>query len=72
MILFGIKVPFNKKLKGHSDADVGLHALTDAILGSIGEGDIGEHFPPTDLKWKNKSSKTFLLHSKKANGKKRI
>jgi len=63
--LFGIKVPFNKKLKGHSDADVGLHALTDAILGAIGKGDIGEHFPPSNLKWKNKSSKIFLLHSKK-------
>ena len=63
--LFGINVPFNKKLKGHSDADVGLHALTDAILGAIGKGDIGEHFPPSDLKWKNKSSEIFLLYSKK-------
>ncbi len=63
--LFGLKLPFNKKLKGHSDADVGLHAITDAILGAIGEGDIGEHFPPTDSKWKNKSSEIFLLHSKK-------
>ena len=63
--LFGIKMQFNKKLKGHSDADVGLHALTDAILGAIGKGDIGEHFPPSDLKWKNKSSEIFLLYSKK-------
>ena len=59
LILFGIKVPFNKKLKGHSDADVGLHAITDAILGSIGEGDIGEHFPPTENKWRNKDSEFF-------------
>ena len=65
IILFGVKLPFNKKLKGHSDADVGLHALTDAILGAIGEGDIGEHFPPSNLKWKNKSSRIFLLYSKK-------
>ena len=63
--LFGIKLPFNKKLKGHSDADVGFHALTDAILGAIGIGDIGEHFPPSDLKWKNKSSEIFLSYSKK-------
>ena len=63
--LFGVKLPFNKKLKGHSDADVGLHALTDAILGAIGKGDIGEHFPPSNSKWKNKSSEIFLLYSKK-------
>ena len=54
IILFGIKIPFDKKLKGHSDADVGFHAITDAILGSIAKGDIGEHFPPSNSKWKNK------------------
>jgi 2-C-methyl-D-erythritol 4-phosphate cytidylyltransferase/2-C-methyl-D-erythritol 2,4-cyclodiphosphate synthase len=63
--LFGITIPFNKKLKGHSDADVGLHALTDAILGAIGKGDIGEHFPPSNSKWKNQNSEIFLLYSKK-------
>jgi 2-C-methyl-D-erythritol 4-phosphate cytidylyltransferase/2-C-methyl-D-erythritol 2,4-cyclodiphosphate synthase len=47
-------------LAGHSDADVGLHALTDAILGAIAEGDIGEHFPPTDPKWKDFASDGFL------------
>ena len=63
--LFGVTIPFNKKLKGHSDADVGLHALTDAILGAIGKGDIGEHFPPSNSKWKNQNSEIFLLYSKK-------
>jgi len=63
IILFGIKIPFDRKLKGHSDADVGFHAITDAILGSIGKGDIGEHFPPSNSKWKNKNSKIFLIHA---------
>ena len=52
--LLGVNLPFNKSLIGHSDADVGIHALVDAILGAISQGDIGEHFPPTDVKWKNK------------------
>lgn len=56
----GVKVPHTKSLKGHSDADVGLHAITDAILGAIGEGDIGEHFPPSDDKWKGADSSIFL------------
>ena len=64
-------MPFNKGLKGHSDADVGLHALTDAILGAIGEGDIGDHFPPTDLNGKIKVQKLFF-YILKANGKKRV
>ena len=64
-LLGGIKIPHSKGAVGHSDADVGLHALTDAILGAIGKGDIGEHFPPSDTKWKNKSSEIFLLYSKK-------
>ena len=65
LILFGVKVPFDKKLKGHSDADVGFHAITDAILGSLGQGDIGEHFPPSEKKWKNKDSAFFLRFAKK-------
>ena len=58
--LCGIKVSHEMGLAGHSDADVGLHALTDAILGAIADGDIGEHFPPTDLKWKDFASDGFL------------
>jgi len=60
VILCGVKIPHDKKLKGHSDADVGMHALTDAILGAIGEGDIGDHFPPSDVKWKGAASHIFL------------
>ena len=48
---------------GHSDADVGLHALTDAVLSAIGAGDIGMHFPPSDLQWKGASSDRFLAHA---------
>jgi len=58
--LCGINVPYERSLKGHSDADVGLHALTDALLGAIGMGDIGTIFPPTDPKWKKADSKIFL------------
>jgi 2-C-methyl-D-erythritol 4-phosphate cytidylyltransferase/2-C-methyl-D-erythritol 2,4-cyclodiphosphate synthase len=58
--LCGVGVPHTRKLKGHSDADVALHALTDAILGSIGERDIGQHFPPSDPRWKNASSSIFI------------
>ncbi|MFX8805392.1 2-C-methyl-D-erythritol 2,4-cyclodiphosphate synthase, partial [Acinetobacter baumannii] len=50
-------------LIGHSDADAGLHALTDAILGAIGAGDIGDHFPPTEPQWKGVSSDRFLFHA---------
>jgi 2-C-methyl-D-erythritol 4-phosphate cytidylyltransferase / 2-C-methyl-D-erythritol 2,4-cyclodiphosphate synthase len=60
VVLCGIKIPHDKKLKGHSDADAALHALTDAILGAIGEGDIGTHFPPSDPQWKNAASTIFL------------
>ena len=63
ILLFGIKIPFDKSLVGHSDADVGFHSIVDAILGSIGKGDIGEHFPPTDKKWKNKNSLFFLEYA---------
>jgi len=62
--LLGINLPFNKSLTGHSDADVGIHAIVDAILGAISKGDIGEHFPPTEKKWKNKNSEFFLEYTK--------
>jgi 2-C-methyl-D-erythritol 4-phosphate cytidylyltransferase / 2-C-methyl-D-erythritol 2,4-cyclodiphosphate synthase len=58
--LCGVEVPHSHKLKGHSDADVALHAVTDAILGAIGEGDIGIHFPPSDMQWRNAASSIFL------------
>lgn len=58
--LCGVAVPHSARLDGHSDADVGLHALTDAILGAIGDGDIGQHFPPSDPKWKGAASRVFL------------
>ena len=61
--LCGVNIPFSKKLLGHSDADVGLHAITDAIYGAISAGDIGMHFPPSDPKWKNVSSDIFLKHA---------
>ena len=61
--LCGIEVPHDQTLIGHSDADAGLHALTDAILGAIAAGDIGDHFPPTDPKWKGASSDQFLIHA---------
>ena len=61
--LCGINIPFSKKLLGHSDADVGLHAITDAIYGAIAAGDIGTHFPPSDPKFKNASSDLFLKHA---------
>ena len=58
--LCGINIPHTRKLKGHSDADVGLHALTDAILGALCEGDIGTHFPPSEPQWKGAVSDQFL------------
>ena len=58
--LCGLKIPHDKTLIGHSDADVGAHALTDALLGTIGDGDIGTHFPPSDPKWKGAASDQFL------------
>ena len=61
--LCGIEVPHDRTLIGHSDADAGLHALTDALLGAIAAGDIGDHFPPTDPKWRGASSDQFLLHA---------
>lgn len=61
--LCGLKLPHTHALKGHSDADVGLHALVDALLGTMGEGDIGQHFPCNDPKWKGADSQQFLLHA---------
>lgn len=61
--LGGVRIEHTAKLVGHSDADVALHALTDAILGSIGEGDIGVHFPPTDMQWRGAASTVFLKHA---------
>jgi len=63
--LFGITIPFDKSLEGHSDADVGFHSIVDAILGGLCLGDIGNHFPPTDNKWKNKKSIFFMSHVRK-------
>jgi 2-C-methyl-D-erythritol 4-phosphate cytidylyltransferase/2-C-methyl-D-erythritol 2,4-cyclodiphosphate synthase len=61
--LCGVRVPHSHGLEGHSDADVGLHALTDAILGAIGAGDIGMHFPPSDPRWRDADSGRFLIHA---------
>ena len=61
--LCGVEIPHNQTLIGHSDADAGLHALTDAILGALGDGDIGDHFPPSDPQWKGASSDRFLTHA---------
>ena len=63
LMLCGIAVPHDRGLEGHSDADVGLHALTDAILGAIGAGDIGQHFPPGDPRWRGADSRRFLAHA---------
>lgn len=61
--LCGVKVPHARGLLGHSDADVGMHALTDAIYGALAEGDIGRHFPPSDPQWKGTASRIFLEHA---------
>lgn len=61
--LCGIRVPHDKSLLGHSDADVGMHAVTDAIYGALAEGDIGRHFPPSDPRWKGAASHIFLEHA---------
>ena len=63
VMLGGIEVPHERGLAGHSDADVVLHAITDALLGAAGLGDIGEHFPPSDPQWKGASSDLFLRHA---------
>ena len=61
--LCGVKIPFTQGLNGHSDADVGMHAVTDAIYGALAMGDIGQHFPPSDPQWKGAASHIFLTHA---------
>lgn len=61
--LCGVRLAHDRGLAGHSDADVGLHALTDAILGALGDGDIGQHFPPSDPQWRGADSSAFLAHA---------
>ncbi len=63
MIICGVKIPFEKGLAGHSDADVGIHALCDAIYGALAEGDLGRHFPPSEASWKDADSARFLRHA---------
>ena len=63
VMLCGIVVPHDRGLEGHSDSDVGLHSLTDALLGAIGAGDIGMHFPPSDPQWRGADSARFLAHA---------
>jgi 2-C-methyl-D-erythritol 4-phosphate cytidylyltransferase/2-C-methyl-D-erythritol 2,4-cyclodiphosphate synthase len=63
--LCGVQIPHDRGLDGHSDADVAMHALTDAILGAIAKGDIGDHFPPSDPQWRGASSDRFLSHAMK-------
>jgi len=63
MIICGVEVPHEKGLAGHSDADVGIHALCDAIYGALAEGDIGRHFPPSENTWKDADSARFLRHA---------
>ncbi|WP_372605597.1 2-C-methyl-D-erythritol 2,4-cyclodiphosphate synthase, partial [Actibacterium sp.] len=63
VVLCGVRVPHGRGLQGHSDADVGMHALTDAIYGALARGDIGQHFPPSDPQWKGAESHIFLRHA---------
>ncbi len=63
VMLCGVNIPHHAKLSGHSDADVGLHALTDALLATRGAGDIGTHFPPSDPQWRGASSRMFVEHA---------
>ena len=63
VILCGVKIPHGQGLVGHSDADVGMHTVTDAIYGALAQGDIGQHFPPSDPQWKGAASEVFLRHA---------
>ena len=62
--LGGVHIPHERGLSGHSDADVALHAITDALLGAIGDGDIGDHFPPSDPRWRGAASSLFVEHAR--------
>lgn len=68
LILGGVEIPFDKGPEGHSDGDVVLHALTDALLGAAALGDIGEHFPPSDRRWKDAESVQFVRHARELIG----
>ena len=63
VILCGVQIPHERGLQGHSDADVGMHAVTDAIYGALAQGDIGQHFPPSEPQWKGAASEKFLRHA---------
>lgn len=63
VILCGVQIPHDRGLVGHSDADVGMHTVTDAIYGALASGDIGQHFPPSDPQWKGAASAVFLEHA---------
>jgi len=63
VMLCGVAIAHNREIIGHSDADVGLHAITDALLGALAEGDIGDHFPPSDVANKDRASAEFLAHA---------
>ena len=63
IMMGGISIPHERGLAGHSDADVVLHSITDALLGAAGLGDIGQHFPPSDPQWKGADSRMFLTHA---------
>ncbi len=65
LILGGVEIPAEKGLVGHSDADLVLHAVTDALLGAAGLGDIGQHFPPSDPQWRDADSAVFLRHARR-------
>ncbi|WP_298835971.1 2-C-methyl-D-erythritol 2,4-cyclodiphosphate synthase [uncultured Roseobacter sp.] len=63
VILCGVKIPHTQGLVGHSDADVGMHTVTDALYGALAQGDIGQHFPPSNPQWKGAASEIFLQHA---------
>ena len=65
LILGGVEIAAEKGLAGHSDADILLHAVTDALLGAVGLGDIGQHFPPSDPQWRDADSGVFLRHARR-------
>lgn len=64
LLLGGVAIPFERGLAGHSDGDALLHAIVDALLGALGSGDIGQHFPSSDPRWRDAASATFLRHTR--------